>query len=64
MHWHWFVHSGEWCKADGQKEYIYIYIYIYIIGSYYEMSGEERMMVEAVERRNSGMYRWLWEADQ
>jgi len=27
------------------------------------MSGEERMMVEAVERRNSGMYRWLWEAD-
>jgi len=27
------------------------------------MSGEERMMVEAVERRNSGMYRRLREAD-
>jgi len=56
VHWHWFVHSGEWCKADGQKECIY-YNWI-LLGN-----GEERMMGEAVERRNSGMYRWLWEAD-
>jgi hypothetical protein len=30
VHSHWFVHSGEWCKADGQKEYIYIYICMYV----------------------------------
>jgi hypothetical protein len=30
VHWHWFVHSGEWCKADGQKEYMYTHTHTHI----------------------------------
>ena len=36
VRWHWFVHSGECCKVDGQKEYIYNWI---LLGN--EWRGED-----------------------